>query len=62
MQHDAYSLRAERDPPLFKGWTSQDPDVEKARAMMEGWDKMLTKDTAPGAIYVRWTATEARAG
>ena len=31
MQHDAYSLRAERDRPLFKGWTSPDADVEKAR-------------------------------
>ena len=24
MQHDAYSLRAERDLPLFKGWRSKD--------------------------------------
>ena len=48
MQHDAYSLRAERDQPLFRGWKSQDPDVEKARAMIEGWDKVLTKDTDAG--------------
>src|SRR6185295_7734667 len=59
MQHDAYSLRAERDLPLFKGWTSKDADVEKARAMIEGWDKVLTKDSSPAAIYVRWNATEA---
>jgi penicillin amidase len=59
MHHDAYSLRAERDLPLFKGWKSQDPDVEKARAMIEGWDRVVSKDTAAGAIYVRWTATEA---
>ena len=59
MQHDAYSLRAERDQPLFKGWKSQDPDVERARAMVERWDNVLTRDTTPGAIYVRWTATEA---
>jgi len=50
MQHDAYSLRAERDQPLFKGWTSTDADVERARAMIAGWDKILTKDSAPAAI------------
>ena len=27
--------------------------------MIESWDKVLTKDSAPAAIYVRWTATEA---
>ena len=59
MQHDAYSLRAERDQPLFRGWKSQDPDVERARALIEGWDKILSRDTTPGAIYVRWTSTEA---
>jgi penicillin amidase len=59
MQHDAYSLRAERDLPLFKGWKSNDADVEKARAMIESWDKVLSRDSTPGAIYVRWTATEA---
>jgi penicillin amidase len=59
IQQDTYSLRAERDAPLFKGWTAKNPDAEKARAMIEGWDRILTKDTTPGAIYVRWTATDA---
>jgi len=27
--------------------------------MVERWDNVLTRDTTPGAIYVRWTATEA---
>jgi len=62
MQHDAYSLRAERDQPLFRGWKSQDPDVDRARALVEGWDKVLSRDTTPGAIYVRWTTTEAARG
>jgi penicillin amidase len=30
--------------------------------MVEGWDKILSRDTTPGAIYVRWTATEAARG
>jgi penicillin amidase len=59
LQQDAYSLRAERDAHLFRGWTSTKPDVEKARAMIAAWDRVLTKDTVPGAIYVRWTGTDA---
>ncbi len=59
IQQDSYSLHAERDAPLFKGWTANNPDAEKARAMIADWDRILTKDTVPGAIYVRWTTTEA---
>ena len=59
IQQDDYSLHAERDAPLFKGWTAKDPAAEKARAMIAGWDHILTADTVPGAIYVRWTTTEA---
>ena len=58
MQHDAYSLGAERDLPLFRGWTSSDATIERARAAIAGWDKVLTAGTMPGALYVRWTATE----
>ncbi len=58
MHHDAYSLRGERDQPLFKGWTAKSADVEKARALIEGWDRILTRDTTPGAIYVRWSTTD----
>jgi len=59
MQQDAHSLRAERDAPLFKGWKAGNPDAEKARAMIEGWDRVLTTNTVPGAIYVRWSTSEA---
>lgn len=59
MQQDAYSLRAERDQPLFKGWKSDDAALEKARALMEGWDRVLSKDSTPGAIYVRWSGSDA---
>jgi len=58
IQQDDFSLRAARDASLFKGWTAKDPNVEKARAMIDGWDRILTKDTVPGAIYVRWTTTD----
>ncbi len=55
IQHDAYSLRAARDIPLFQGWTSDDPDVEWARALIARWDAVLTKETTAGALYVQWT-------
>ena len=58
-QQDAYSLRAERDAPLFTGWTAKNADVERARALVNAWDRILTKDTVPGAIYVRWSTSEA---
>jgi penicillin amidase len=58
IQQDSYSLHAERDGPLFKGWTAKDPNAEKARAMIESWNRILTKDTVPGAIFVRWTGTD----
>ncbi len=32
MQHDAYSLRAERDAPLFKGWKSARTPTSRRRA------------------------------
>ena len=54
IQHDAYSLVAERDLPLFKGWTAADPDAERARALVAAWDGILTRDSAAGAIFVRW--------
>jgi penicillin amidase len=54
IQHDAYSLVAARDIPLFKGWTARDPDAERARAMIAAWDGVLTKETTAGAIFVRW--------
>lgn len=62
MHHDAYSLRAEKDQPLFTGWTAKDPEVERARVLIAGWDKVLSVDTTAGAIYVRWTTTDAARG
>lgn len=59
MQHDAYSLRAQRDLPLFQGWTSADPEVEKARAAIAGWDKVMAAESMAAAIYVRWTGSDA---
>ena len=36
-----------------------DTEVEKARAIIEKWDKVVSRDSTAGAIYVRWTTTDA---
>ena len=54
IQHDAYSLAAERDIPAFQGWTSDDPDVEWARGLIAEWDATLSRESTAAALYVRW--------
>ena len=56
LQHDAYSLRGALEQDLFKGWAARAVEVEKARAMVAGWDAVLRKDSAPAAIYLTWRA------
>jgi penicillin amidase len=55
IQHDEYSLAAGRDIPLFRGWTSEQPDVEWARGLITAWDGVLTRETTAGALYRRWS-------
>ncbi len=55
IQLDAYSLRSEADIPAFQGWTSDVPDVERARTLIAEWDGVLTRESTAAAIYVRWT-------
>lgn len=54
LQHDAYMLQAAYDQDLFRGWTGKTADVEKARAMIAGWNATLDKDSAAAAIYQTW--------
>ena len=54
VQHDAYSLSAERDIPVFQGWTSGNSDLEWARSLLAEWDANLTRESTAAAIYVRW--------
>ena len=56
IQHDSRLLAAERDIPAFQGWTSDDPDVEWARGLIAGWDATVSRESAAGALYVRWNA------
>ena len=54
IQHDTLLLMAERDLVGFEGWTSDDPDVEWARARIADWDARLTRDSTAAALYLRW--------
>ena len=55
MQHDAYSLRANANLKAFRGWTSADPEVEKARALLAAWDGVYSKDSVAAALYATLT-------
>jgi penicillin amidase len=54
IQHDNYILQAELDKPLFQGWTSQNADVERARALIAAWDNNLNLDSNAAALYRLW--------
>ena len=54
MQGDAVSLRAVSEVPLFRGWTSTNPEVERARSILEKWDGALARDSAAAAIHSAW--------
>ncbi|HUF23917.1 MAG TPA: penicillin acylase family protein [Vicinamibacterales bacterium] len=54
MQLDAYSLRAASDVPLFQGWTSDEPGVERARRVVADWDAVFARDSAAAAMYTEW--------
>jgi penicillin G amidase len=56
MQLDALMLSAQPALPLFSGWKSSQPAVERARQMLTGWDGVLTRDSAAAAIYSTWRA------
>jgi penicillin G amidase len=62
MQHDALSLRARADLALFEGWTSADPEVEKARAILAAWDGVYAKDSVAAALYTAVTSGGGRGG
>jgi len=57
IQHDNVILQAVNDLPLFRGWTSSDPAVERARAMIAAWDGALDRESTAAALYNRWNSS-----
>lgn len=54
MQLDAYSLRAASEQILFRGWSADAADVERARAAVAAWDGVFAKESSAAAIYSTW--------
>ena len=54
LQFDAYSSAAADVQPLFEGWSAEDEAVERARALVAGWDNVFSVDSDAAAIYFTW--------
>jgi len=54
MQHDEFSAQAAKDLALFRDWKAKPAAVERARAMVAGWDAVLRRESAPAAVYMAW--------
>ena len=62
LQLDAYSIQAGRDLPLFQGWTSANPEIERARSLIAGWDAVLSRESAAAALYMEWRSAGGAGG
>ncbi len=51
LQHDAYSISAAAVVERFRGWTAEDPEVERYRRELAEWDAVLDRDSRAGAIW-----------
>ena len=54
MLRDSLNTEAVEDQPRFRGWTSDDAAIERARAMVAEWDGVMDRASAPAAIYMTW--------
>jgi penicillin amidase len=61
LQLDSYHLGAAEADPLFEGWTSEDAEVERARALVAEWDHVFAEESAAAAIYFTWNRMLRRA-
>lgn len=57
VQHDAvYPWWEEKDLPLLRGWTSDDPDIEWARSVLVGWEGTYDKTLVAPSLHRFWRA------
>jgi penicillin amidase len=54
MLRDSLNTEAVEQQQLFRGWTSDDARVERARRMIAEWDAVMNRDSTPAAIYMSW--------
>jgi penicillin G amidase len=54
LQHDELSIPARSLVPLLRDVVMADAGTREARALLQGWDYVLDRDSAPAGIYVAW--------
>ena len=54
MLRDSYNSEAAERQRYFRGWTSDDPQVEKARALVASWNAVMNRESTAAAIYMTW--------
>lgn len=53
LQHDAYSISAAAELERFRGWASDDPELERYRQELVSWDAVFDRDSRAAAIYAQ---------
>lgn len=51
IQFDNYSLLADSYIPLLEGLSSDDDDVQAALERLRGWNRQVTRDSVPAALF-----------
>lgn len=54
MLRDSHNSEAAEHQPLFRGWTIDEPPVERARATIAEWNAVMDRDSAAAAMYMTW--------
>ena len=54
MLRDSHNSEAAEHQKYFRGWTSGDASVERARALVASWDAVMDRGSAAAAIYMTW--------
>ena len=64
LQHDAFSASAAESLETFRGWTAEDPDLERYRRELADWDAVYARESRAAAIFehARSLLTSAGAG
>jgi penicillin amidase len=53
---DTHNTQADELLPWLRAFKGSSPELERARAMLAGWDGEMRKDSAAAALFVTWTA------
>ncbi len=51
LQHDAFSASAAESLETFRGWTAEDPDLERYRQELADWDAVYARESRAAAIF-----------